>query len=79
MVVRRRSPYLATLVEIPVEERADVIRAYVLRPGRRGSAQVRIGEANSYFGVSAEASLNEIRPIVEHYPVFRIVPDAQTS
>ena len=79
VAVRRRRRYAATLVDVPVEERADVIRAYLLRPGRRGASQVRVGEARSYFGVSAEASVDEIRPIVERYPVFRIVPDAPAS
>ena len=79
VVVRRRRRYRATLVEVPAGERADVIRAYLLRPGLRRGSPVRVGEARSYFGLSAQASLDEIRPIVEHYPVFRIVPDAHTS
>ena len=79
VVVRRRRRYGATLVEVPIKERADVIRAYLLRPGLRGGSRVRVGEARSYFGVSAEAPVEEIRPIVERYPVFRIVPDAPAS
>jgi hypothetical protein len=32
-------------------------------------------EARYYFGVSADPSLEEIQPVVGHYPVFRIVED----
>lgn len=75
VMIGRRHLRSATLVELPAPDRADIIHAYLTRPGRQGTTQVRAGEARSYFGVSTEAALSEIRPIVQHYPVFRVVPD----
>ena len=69
----------ATLVEVPTHERAPVIRAYLLRAGRRAGSKAVANEARSYFGVSADPSLEEIQPVVEHYPVFRIVEDGGPS
>jgi len=70
---RRRQRRAATLVEVPASERAPVIRAYMLRAGRRpGSAQVA-REARDYFGVS-KPSLAEIGSVADRYPVFRVVP-----
>lgn len=76
VVIRQRRAQPVTLVEVPVGDRAEVIRAYLVRAGRRGVLRVRVGEARSYFGVSAEASVDEIRAVAGHYPVFRIVASA---
>ena len=74
-MIGRRRLHTATLVEVPAKDRAGIIHAYVSRPGRHGVPKIRAGEARSYFGISTGASLDEIRPIVEHYPVFRVVLD----
>lgn len=74
---RRRRP--ATLVEVPVEERAPVIRAYIWRAGRRPGARAAVREARSYFGIAADASLEEIAGIAPYYPVFRIVEDGGSA
>jgi glyoxylase-like metal-dependent hydrolase (beta-lactamase superfamily II) len=66
----RRRP--ARLAEVPPQQRAAVIRAYLLRRGRRAGSKAVAREARFYFGVSAEASLREIQDVAEHYPVFRI-------
>ena len=71
----RRQRYPATLVEVAAADRPVVIRAYLLRAGRRPGSKKVANEARHYFGVSADPTLAEIGPIVEHYPVFRIVPD----
>lgn len=68
---RRRRP--ATLVEVPEQDRAPVIRAYIWRAGRRPGARAATREARSYFGITADASLEEITGIAPYYPVFRIV------
>ncbi len=68
VVVGRRERRAANLVEVPPEQRAPVIRAYLLRWGRRAGSR----EARFYFGVSAEAPLRGIQEVAEHYPVFRI-------
>jgi hypothetical protein len=59
---------------VPVRDRAPVIRAYMLRWGRRpGSAQVA-REAGTYFGVGSDPTLAELASVADRYPVFRVVP-----
>jgi hypothetical protein len=62
-------------VEVPENERAPVIQAYLLRAGRRAGSKAVTNEARYYFGLSADPSLEEIGRITKHYPVFRIVED----
>jgi hypothetical protein len=70
---RRRQRRAVTLVEVPAPHRAPVIRAYMLRAGRRpGSAQVA-REAKDYFGVSSDPTLAELGLVADRYPVFRVV------
>jgi deazaflavin-dependent oxidoreductase (nitroreductase family) len=72
---RRRQRRAGTLVEVPAKDRAPVIRAYLLRAGRRpGSAPVA-REARDYFRVSSDLTLAEIGGVADRYPVFRVVPD----
>ncbi len=75
VVLGRREQRSATLAEVPPDERAPIIRAYLLRAGRRPDSKAVANEARGYFGVSADPSPDEIRPIVEHYPVFRVVKE----
>jgi hypothetical protein len=49
-----------------------VIRAYLLRAGRRPGSRAVANEARYYFGLSLAPSLEEIQRIVGHYPVFRV-------
>jgi len=72
VVLGRRERRAARLAEVPVQQRAPVIRAYLLRWGRRAGSRAVAREARFYFGVSAEAPLREIQDVAEHYPVFRI-------
>ena len=72
VVLSRRERRAARLVEVPPEQRAPVIHAYLLRWGRRAGSRAVAREARFYFGVSAEAPLREIQDVAEHYPVFRI-------
>ena len=75
VVIGRRRRHAATLAEVPPQQRAPVIRAYLLRWGRHAGFTAVASEARHYFGVSADASLQEIQGVVEHYPVFRIEYD----
>ncbi|HUY48256.1 MAG TPA: nitroreductase/quinone reductase family protein [Streptosporangiaceae bacterium] len=75
VVIGRRQRHAARLAEVPPQQRAPVIRAYLLRWGRRAGSRAVANEASHYFGVSADASLQEIQGVVEHYPVFRIEYD----
>lgn len=71
--------YAAQLTEVPVRQRAEVIRAYVHRPSPRGRDMVRAGEARHYFGIDPDAPLEQIAAIADHYPVFRVdAPQIQT-
>ena len=72
VVIGRRQRHAAELVEVPVPERAAVIRAYLLRWGRRAGTRAVAREAGSFFGVGADASLDEIGEVAERYPVFRV-------
>lgn len=78
VVVGRKQRHAATLVEVPAQERAPIIRAYLLRAGRRAGSNAVTSEARYYFGVSANPSLEELQEVVENYPVFRIVDGART-
>jgi hypothetical protein len=51
---------------------APVIQAYLLREGRRPGSPNVTKQARSYFGVSGDATLEEIDEVVDYYPVFRI-------
>ncbi len=72
VVIGGRRRRAARLSEIPPEQRAPVIRAYLLRWGRRPGSRAVAREARCYFGVSPQVPLDEIRGVAEHYPVFRI-------
>ncbi len=56
------------LVEVPPDERAPIIRAYLHRPGWSSPAQ----DAQHYFGLPPDASMEQLRTVVDRYPVFRI-------
>ena len=71
--------YDAHLTDVPVEQRAEVIRAYVHRPSPRGRDMVRAGEARHYFGIDPGAPLEQIATIAGHYPVFRVDPGGSSS
>jgi deazaflavin-dependent oxidoreductase (nitroreductase family) len=72
VVIGGRRRRAARLAEVPSEQRAPVIRAYLLRWGRRPGSRVVAREARSYFGVGADVSLADIEGVTAHYPVFRI-------
>jgi hypothetical protein len=73
---RARRRRAATLVDVPVKDRAPVIRAYMLRGGRHpGSTQVA-REARDYFGIGAESTLAEVGSVADRYPVFRVASGA---
>lgn len=67
-VIRHGHAQRVELVEMPVDQRPPIIRAYLHRAGWSSPAQ----EARHYFGLRRDTSLEEIQPIVGRYPVFRI-------
>ncbi len=72
VVIGGRRRCAARLSEVAPEQRAPVIRAYLLRWGRRPGSRAVAREARCYFGVSPQLPLDEIRGVAEYYPVFRI-------
>ncbi len=72
VVIGGRRRCAARLSEVAPEQRAPVIRAYLLRWGRRPGSRAVAREARCYFGVSPQVPLDEIRGVAEYYPVFRI-------
>jgi len=72
VVIRGRQRRAARLTELPVRERPAVIRAYLLRWGRRPGSRPVAREARYYFGVGPDAPEAELQAVAEHYPVFRI-------
>jgi len=64
-VLRRRERRAVRLVEVPVGERAPILRRYLdLAPGAR-----------PHFPVPRRAPLSEFERIAGRYPVFRVLPD----
>jgi len=56
-------------VELPVRERPAVLKAYLSKRAYSRSSEF---EAREFFGVSPNASLDELAEVAERYPVFRI-------
>jgi len=71
--IRRRGTHQVRLIELPVEQRPPIIDAYLKRNGRQGT-KAGTNEAQYYFGLSEKPSLQEITPIAEFYPVFKVEP-----
>lgn len=72
-VIRRRKAHPVHLVEVPVEDRPEVISEYLRRGVERSGPKAAAKQARYYFGMNPDASLEEIREAAEHYPVFRVV------
>lgn len=66
VVLKRGRRRKATLLELPVEQRAPVIRAWYSRTG--GSTP------RNYIGLDRKAPLEEFEKIAPRWPVFRITP-----
>ncbi len=75
VVIGPRHRRAARLVEVPPQQRAPVMRAYLQRWGRQPGSKAAASEARHYFGVAADASLQELDQIATYYPVFQIVDD----
>jgi deazaflavin-dependent oxidoreductase (nitroreductase family) len=80
-VIRRRKARGVRLVELDPADRPAIIAEYLRAGRRRSGAQANAKQAHFYFGLEAEASIEDIRGIAENYPVFRIdyLPDLTHS
>jgi deazaflavin-dependent oxidoreductase (nitroreductase family) len=70
--IRHRRRRSVLLHELPDEERAPVIAAYLASSRERSREQAAQKAARFYFGLDLDASLEEIAEIADYYPVFRI-------
>jgi deazaflavin-dependent oxidoreductase (nitroreductase family) len=70
VTIRRRRAKRVRLEEVPVSQRAPIIKAYL---GKRAYSKSPEYEAREFFGVSPDATLEELSEIADRYPVFRIV------
>ncbi len=70
--IRRRGAHRAHLEEIAPGDRAGIIAQYLRRGKQRGSPESAAKQARFYFGLDPDPSIDEIKAIVDYYPVFRI-------
>jgi hypothetical protein len=71
-MIRRRGTRHVHLEEIPAELRAPVIAEYLRRGRERSGEAAAVKQARYYFGLEANATMEEIEGISAYYPVFRI-------
>jgi hypothetical protein len=67
--IRRLRAKRVRLEELPVTQRAPILKAYLSKRAYSKSPEY---EAREFFGVSPDATLEELGEIAERYPVFRI-------
>jgi hypothetical protein len=67
--LRRLRSRPVRLVELPAQERPPVLTAYLSKRAYSKSPQF---EAREFFGISPNASLEDLAEIAGRYPVFRI-------
>jgi deazaflavin-dependent oxidoreductase (nitroreductase family) len=70
VMIRRRRAKRVRLEEVPVSQRAPIIKAYL---SKRAYSKSPAYEAREFFGVSPDATLEELSEIADRYPVFQIV------
>ncbi len=63
-VIRRRERQKVRLEEVPTEQRAPIIKAYLKKTAKA---------TQQHFGVDPKAELEEFEGIAARHPVFRIV------
>jgi deazaflavin-dependent oxidoreductase (nitroreductase family) len=71
-IIRRRGTHRVHLEEVAPGDRAGVIAQYLRRAEERGSAESAAKQARFYFGLDPDPSFDEIKAVVDYYPVFRI-------
>jgi deazaflavin-dependent oxidoreductase (nitroreductase family) len=71
-VIRRRGAHPVHAVELPPAERPQVIAEYLRAGRRRSGTAAGAAQARFYFGLEPDASTDDIGPIADRYPVFRI-------
>ena len=67
--LRRLRSRPVSLVEVPVEKRPPVLKAYLSQRAYSKSPEF---EAREFFGVAVDATLGDLAAIADRYPVFRV-------
>ena len=70
--LRRGRARRVHLDEVPTDDRATVIAAYLEAGRRRGGEPSAQRQACSYFGLGPDPTVDEIAGIVDFYPVFHV-------
>ena len=70
VTIRRGRAKRVRLEEVPVGQRAPIIKAYLSKRAYSKSPEY---EAREFFGVSPDATLEQLSEIADRYPVFQIV------
>lgn len=70
--IRRGRSRHVHLDELDSADRPDIIAEYLHAGRRRSGAGANADQARYYFGLDPGPSIDDIRAIAEHYPVFRI-------
>jgi len=71
-LIRRRRVRHVRLEELAPADRPDVIAEYLHAGRRRSGAGASANQARFYFGLDPDPSTDDIRAIVDSYPVFRV-------
>jgi hypothetical protein len=71
-IIRRRGAREVHLEELAPADRPEIIAEYLRAGRRRSGPEASAKQARSYFGLDPEPSMDDIRGIVENYPVFRV-------
>ena len=71
-VIRHGSRRAFRTEEIPTDERAPVLSAYLQK---RALSKSPAAEARDYFGVEPHPPLQELERIAKRYPVFKLIPE----
>lgn len=71
-VLRRRSTRRVRLEEVPVEERAPVLAAYLAAGKRRSGESAAREQAKWYFGLHEPPTVERLAVLAPRYPVFRV-------
>jgi hypothetical protein len=70
--IRRRGSHQVQPVEVPPEDRAEVIAAYLRAAERRSGTEAATKAARRYLGLALDAGREDIRAVADFYPVLRI-------
>lgn len=71
-VIRRLGARRVHLEEVAEDDRGPVIAEYLRAGRRRSGAEAGAKQARYYFGLGPDPTLDDIRAVAGHYPVFRI-------